>query len=524
MVAKLNKLMIVIACAAIFCLQARVQVNAQETAPKTSPASPALPASQASDNPQIALPLRADAPQVNAVVHRLSGIKMLDLLRRKGAKVASLNSEALMGDEVHTNITAGLGLQDGMVVARLPQAELELGTSLLPLYSATGASAAAPSPSSMMIVQSGGRQLPAILIGLDGGTGLSLLRISGLQFAPSRDANEEALVVGQRLRVLSPARAAQVEGLAPEQFFLNVAEVEGRITAIVRSSSGPVSRVIVGSEKFSSDMVGGIALNEAGDTVGMVEFSGTNEAYLIPISAIHRAVKRIQLRLERKPQPWLGARGFSLAGTSLDQLMNVGWRRTEANRLLNQRMGVVLTSVPPQTPAALGKLRVGDVVTRVNSGEVKSAEDFSSLLKQAGGHSPVRFTVVRPESRTPQVFTVRLRESLYPVLEMEAAESRAARLASRDPFVARGVEALWISPQLAERFNAKSGLVVTFVHPESDAAFSGLIAGDVIESIDGRELSELSVPAVLPPRALLGIVRNREKQKIELATSNIKER
>jgi S1-C subfamily serine protease len=517
MLAKLNRLTIVIAFAAIFCLQARVQVSAQEAAPRTSPGS------QTADNPQMALPLRTDAPQVNAVVHRLSGIKMLDLLRRKGAKVAQLNNEALIGDDVHTNITAGLGLQDGMIVARLPQAELELGTTLVPIYTPIGASAPSP-PSSMMIVQSGGKQLPAILIGFDGGTGLSLLRISGIQFTPSRDANEETFLVGQRLRILSPARAAQVEGLAPDQFFLNVGEIEGRISGIIRSSAGPVSRVIVGADKISSDMVGGIALNDAGETVGMVESSGTNEAYLIPIAAIHRAVNRIRLRLDRKPQPWLGARGSSLAGTSIEQLMTVGWRRTEANRLLNQRVGVVLTSVPPQTPAALGKLRVGDVVTRVNSGEVKGAEDFSSLLKQAGGRSPVRFTVVRPESRTPRVFTVRLRESLYPVLEMEAAESRAARLVSRDPFVVRGLEALWISPQVAERFNVKSGLVVTFVHPESDASLAGLIAGDVIETIDGRELSETDVPTVLPSRALLGIVRNREKLKIELATSNIQQR
>lgn len=508
-----HKTLLALATLAVACLSSQAQ---------TAPAAP--PAAPAGTQPSAA-PLRPDAPQVNTVVHRLNGIKMLDLLRRKGAKVAPLEDESLIADDMHTNITAGLSLEDGTIVARLPQAELEVPTSLAASYAATAlAPKALPSSSNLLIVQSNGQQLPATFVGMDGGTGLSLLKIYGLQFSPARDANEGTLVVGQRVRLLTPARAPQSEGLAPDQFFLSISEQEGRLTEIARASSGHVTRLTISSGNLSQVMVGGIALNESGETIGMVESSSPTEAYLIPVAAVRRAVSRIRQRLESKPQPWLGARGSSVFAFSVEQLMTVGWDRNNASQLMNQRAGVVLTSVPPQTPAWFANLRVGDVVTRVNTGEVKSAEDFSSLLKEAGGRAPVRFTVMRPERPTPQVVTVKLRESLNPVLEMEAAEARAARLTSADPFVARGLETLSIKPRLAQRLHARGGLFVTFVHPESAASRAGLLAGDVIESVNGQLLSETSLPNQLPAKISLGVIRQGQKMEVKLLMDNVKQR
>ncbi|MBV9957674.1 MAG: PDZ domain-containing protein, partial [Acidobacteria bacterium] len=213
----------------------------------------------------------------------------------------------------------------------------------------------------------------------------------------------------------------------------------------------------------------------------------------------------------------LGARGAALAGVSPEQLVGVGWKLSEAYKLTGQGTGVVLTSVPPQTPAWFANLRAGDVVTRVNAGVVRSAEDFSSLLREAGGtKAPVRFTVVGPRSLKPRIVTVKLSESLNPVLEMEAAEERAARLTSADPLVARGLETLAITPKLAAHLKSSGGLLVVFVHPESAAARAGLLAGDVIEAIDGQSLTEGNPPASLPAKAVLNIVRNGQKMEVDL--------
>jgi serine protease Do len=51
-----------------------------------------------------------------------------------------------------------------------------------------------------------------------------------------------------------------------------------------------------------------------------------------------------------------------------------------------------------------------------------------------------------------------------------------------------GIESL--SPQLAEYFGTKGGVLVTSVQPDSPAAKAGLKAGDVITSIEGKDVSD----------------------------------
>lgn len=488
-------------------------------------ATPQPPATSQNSASLPPAPPRVDAPQVNTIVHRLNGLQMLRMLRRRGAKIAPLSDASLITDDVHTSITAGLVFEDGTIVARLPQAELEIpavapNATDKPANPMSLLAPATEPAANLFVVDRDGKQVAARFVGLDGGTGLSLLNAEGLQaLSPVRDAREETLTLGQRIRLLAPANAPNVEGLtSADRLFLSMEELVGQLTKIERTSTGNVTRLIVSADKLSPAIVGGIALNDTGETIGIIESSGDGEARLIPVAAVRRAVNRIRLKVESKPQPWLGARGFALAATTLEQLMIVGWKRAEASRVMNQRYGIVLTSVPPQTPAWFANLRAGDIVTRVNTGEVKSAEDFSSLLKEAGGGVPVRFTILRPDRPTPRVVTVTLSEALNPVLEMEAAEARAARNASADPMLIRGLETLAITPQLAVALKTQGGLLIVSVHPESAASRAGLLAGDVIESIDGKLLNESNMPAQLPVQVKLGISRKGQKIEVSLTT------
>jgi S1-C subfamily serine protease len=516
MVKRIHKLAFSFAALSFVCVPA----YAQQAAPVASPA-PAT--TSVSTMPAPARP----APQVNAVIYRLNGFKVLNLLRRKGAKIAPLDDAMLIADDMHTSITAGFSLEDGSVVTRLPQAEMEVPMPPSTTVVSPAVSPNAPNlfetPSNLLVVQRDGQQLPAKFIGMDGGTGLSLLQVYGLQPAPSRDVKEETLELGQRVRLLAPARAPQAESVAPDKIFFSVGELEGKLTNIARTASGHVTGLTVSAENLSPVIVGGVALNEAGETIGIVESSGANQVNLIPVAAVRRAVNRIRMRLSSKPQPWLGARGEAVTATSLEQLMSVGWKHNEAFKLMNQRLGVLLTSVPPNTPAWFADLRSGDVVMRVNAGEIKSAEGFSSLLKEAGGGVQVRFTVLRPNRPAPRVVKVTLSEALNPVLEMEAAEERAARLQSTDPLVARGLETLAVTPKFAAHLKAHGGLLVLSVHPESAASRAGLLAGDVIESVDGKILTETNLPATLPAQVSLGIVRGGQKMEVKLSGSDVKQ-
>src|SRR5215207_7386289 len=70
-------------------------------------------------------------PQVVTIVHRLNGLKMVRLLLRSEEQVqaiAGLDSAFSLMDDVHTNVIAGLAMDDGETIAAwLPEADVEFG-------------------------------------------------------------------------------------------------------------------------------------------------------------------------------------------------------------------------------------------------------------------------------------------------------------------------------------------------------------------------------------------------------------
>ncbi|MDQ3817428.1 MAG: S1C family serine protease, partial [Acidobacteriota bacterium] len=450
-------------------------------------------------------PSNRQSPQVVTVVHRLNGIKALALLRRAGEKVTEVDDDLLTAPNAVTIITAGFALGDGQsIVARLPQAEAEVDSLLAPPdLKATAVKPMAsvppvmpttpaggqriwgpPTASGFIVVQSNGRQFAARYIGLDGGSGLSLLRISGLKANLTKDADEAQLAVGQTVRILAPDRFAHVSGAASSTVALHVSEIEGKITEIARTSAGKIAHITIRAENLSPAIVGGVALNAAGEAVGIVETSSAGTARLIPTASVRRAAERVLERQASVPRPWLGVRGEAVATTPLEKFYSSGWTAVEAAAVKRYLEGVLLTSVAPGTPAALANLRPGDVIARVNNFAIKNAEDFSYVLNEAGGGSTVNFTVYRgqnakayvpfiqttppavvevPQPSIPQApfnlnfnmkpfdVNVRLGESLNPAFTMKLAEERRPELQMLNPFplVARGIETAMLSQRAA---------------------------------------------------------------------------
>src|SRR6476661_21694 len=77
------------------------------------------------------------APQVVTIIHRLNGLKMFRLLMRSEDQVqaiANVDSAFNLLDDVHTNVIAGLAMDDGETIAAwLPEAEAEFEPPLAPV-------------------------------------------------------------------------------------------------------------------------------------------------------------------------------------------------------------------------------------------------------------------------------------------------------------------------------------------------------------------------------------------------------
>jgi S1-C subfamily serine protease len=381
------------------------------------------------------LKMHEAAPQVIAVVHRLSGWKLRTLLTPPDAPVASTFDENF----VRTNIVAGYILPDGRtVVARLPQAEAEMLNLGIAFHYAKSL-AAGNDDSGLLLVRPDGVRFNARFIGLDASTGLSLLEADKPLLAPASEIDVVQPVVGQRVRVIAPVRAALAPAApaAPRPdyapfgeegvLYMNMSEETGQLREVKRSPSGKAMEVLVEVERISPEWAGGVALSETGTLVGIIEESNARATRLMSAEIVRGAAQRVRARRASVPQPWLGARGDALALAPLEQLVAGGWTREQARSLLTRQRGVLLTSVAPGTPAAHAGLRPGDVVARIGRHDVRSIEDMSLMLKELGGNTLAEFTVFRAES-APLNLSVRLSESPSPGLDTARAELRAAQI------------------------------------------------------------------------------------------------
>jgi len=297
--------------------------------------------------------------------------------------------------------------------------------------------------------------------------------------------------------------------------YVRIGETEALVVSVSRSPSGSVARVKIKSAKFSPANIGGIAINDAGETLGIVDAVEGSEATIVPVALVRLAAKRVIARQASVPRPWLGISGEPIGVVSLDRILRVGWELERARALAEKREGILLTSVAPGSPAALAKLKPGDVILSVNNGFVRNADDFSSLLDEAGPGSPVLFTVARPGKEVSEAFEIKLSESPDPLFGLRTFERHIPRAFNPGSLMAEGVETIALKPKVAARFGSTGGLLVVYVQPASDAFKAGLRAGDVIEAIDGQPVLSAEAPMTLPkdpgvPSTCI-VVRNREK-------------
>lgn len=551
-------------------------VRAQQAAPKPPP--PPVNAPPRAAAPVVEATRRNVPPQIFTVIHRLNGIKLMRWLSRSGAPVAAVvefDDDDQSQTDMHTSITAGFAMGDGhSIVASLPQAEAEVEAAPVTATNAPSEKVAAPAPvaqasqsAELMVMRGDGFQFTANYVGLDGLTGLSLLSIEGLELPTIPDALEEKLSVGQRVRLFAPEPAGRASSGASSNLYLRMGEIEGRLMNIARSASGKIAHLTVRAPNLSPAINGGVALNEAGETVGIIEASSATEARILPAQVVRRAAERVLARRASVPRPVLGVRGKAVTAASLFQFTSSGWSQAEAVALMGKGLGLLLTSVAPDTPAALADLRRGDIIVSVNNSVIKNAEDFSSMLSVASGDAPVMFTILRGQTpaRPPapslplapppaiappapmaamppsNLEPFKLPEPLKPIkpisvpvlmdfsfkMEMSWPKDGIFFSVPTNALIARGVETIPLAKAAAARRGARAGVLVLHVAQSSEAARHDLREGDVIESVNGQLFSSpanMNTLLLSDESLTLGLVRNGQRLTVKLPAREAKDK
>ena len=520
-----------------------------QTPPSTPPKAPGAVVAES----------RVEAQQVVTIVHRINGIALLRLLGRMSGEmktVATLNESFAIGNEVHTNIIAGLALDDGKTIAAwLPRAKAELdapigfpeipmppnpGTPGAPVAVAPAVPGMAPLTgfgSHLTVFGSDGRERKARYLGFDGPTGLSVLRVGELIGVTQQKEIEGTLVNGQELRLFAPQSVAQTRTVPAGRVHVRIGASEVTVKQVTRALSGTIERLTASGFNLSPAVIGGVAIDDAGVTVGIVQGITGNEASIIPLESIRKAAKRVIERKSSVPRPFLGVRGEAIASIPRGEFLLKGWSPEATNLLLEKRRGIMLSAVVPGTPAAHALLRPGDVILSINEHDVTSAQEFSSLIGQCETATPVKFTVARPGRTTPEAITVRLTEAFNQGFKMEYKWPEVKAFPSPKPvnpvpaappeaLAALGIETLAFAPKAAARLRAQGGRFVVWVDPESIAYRSGVREGDVIENIDTRRIvrneSGTDSTSQTSNTIVLRIVRNGQRIHVVMQKDDLK--
>ena len=549
----INLFAVLIAIVTLTCVQSAAQTPSPSPEPGkikiTSAVTPVI------------LENKPAAPQVVTILHSLNGLKVFRLLIRSQEQVeaiAKLDQAFKIAGEVHTNVIAGLALDDGHTIAAwLPEAEAEMPPPALgfapraplppkPSTAAPSAKGQAPppmppmaitgvpainipgnllEPADLRVITRDGKRIMGRYIGLDGLTGLSLVTLTNGSLPQIVDSNVESIIVGQLLRVIGPQPAPRSEAGAKTAMYVRIGETDAMVIDVSRSPSGGIARVKIKSAKLSPTNIGGIAINDAGETLGIVDAVEGSEATIVPVALVRMAAKRVLARQASVPRPWLGIKGEPIGAVPLERILRVGWELERARELAEKRQGILLTSVAPGSPAALAKLKPGDVILSVNNGYVRSANDFSWLLDEAGPEIPVLFTVARPGKDISEALEIKLSESPDPLFGRRTFEKHIEKAFKPGSLMAEGIETVALKPRVASRFGSTGGLLVVSVQPSTDAFKAGLRPGDVIESIDGQPVFSGAAAMTPKPAGVSStciVVRNKEKivLSIQYSTTN----
>jgi len=211
----------------------------------------------------------------------------------------------------------------------------------------------------------------------------------------------------------------------------------------------------------------------------------------------------------------LGIRGEEIDGSAKKSLMAFGWNEEELEELIDNEVGILLTSVLPGTPAAMAKLKPGDVIVRVNGHDVKGAEEFSEMLTKVGSGEDVKFIVERPQVEQSISVEVKLGGAFQPVFEWEFEMPKVPRWTGG--LKTLGIEAVTLSGKYVSQWGG-SGVLVVGVESESAAARAGLKVGDVIETINGRVVGRgtwmFTHQFNKKEKQVLSVLRHKEKKQL----------
>jgi serine protease Do len=318
-----------------------------------------------------------------------------------------------------------------------------------------------------------GQKYTAKLVGRDVAADLAVLKIESATPLPSvKFGNSETLRVGDwAVAVGNP-------------FGVGQSVTAGIVSALHRDVEGAQYPFFIQTDaSINRGNSGGPMFNIAGEVVGIntaiYSPSGGNVGigFSIPSSYAMKIVDQLKTsgRVKR------GYLGVNIQSLDDDTATGLG---------LKNNNGAAIVNVNPNTPASKAGLKVGDIITAFNGRKVSNSRELSLAVSETLIGSPATIDIIRDGTPTqlkvmvgdlPGGDPLRLAQGGTPKKEEPKSKSSSGVRQSLGVSVDSLTDTLRAELKLDKTV---SGVVITGLNPNSDAAQKGLQAGDVIIAIN----------------------------------------
>jgi serine protease Do len=321
-----------------------------------------------------------------------------------------------------------------------------------------------------------GREFEAHLIGTDKDTDVALIKVDGASDLPTVAFGDD-----RRLRVGDWVVAVG------NPFGLGGTVTAGIVSSIGRDiGNGPYTDYIQIDAPINQGNSGGPTFDLSGRVVGMntAIFSPSGGSvgigFAIPASVVKAMVDQIKDH-GKVTRGWLGVQ---IQNLTPDMAASLGTASAK---------GAIVANVIDNSPAAKAGFMQGDVILTLNGSEIDDNRDLTRKVASLVVGDRANFTVLRDGARRTLTAVIDPRdETQLASAERPAPDARQGRnQGNRDTAVstALGMGMQQLNAMTREQFSIDdnvTGMVVSTVDPNSEAADKGFRPGDVIASIGNK--------------------------------------
>ena len=313
-----------------------------------------------------------------------------------------------------------------------------------------------------------GRTFTAKLIGTDPATDVALLKVNSDKPLPSVEfGNDKNLRVGDWVVAVG------------NPFGLSNSVTAGIVSSLGRDieSTQPYTNFIQIDAPINRGNSGGPTFDLRGQVVGMnsMIFSPSGGSvgigFAIPASVIHDVVAQLKAT-GHVTRGWLGV---SIQSVTPDIASSLG---------LKDNKGALVAEVVPGGPAAKSGFQQGDIVTSIDGQAVDDSRDLTQKVALVQPGKSATSSVIRNGKPMELKVTIGTR----PDEKLASNAPGGSFTPSSADSAGLGLSSL--TPEAKRMYNlsddVNSGVVITKVDPDSDAADKGLQPGDVVLKINNR--------------------------------------